>query len=106
MGTVTRYRLLRIRGGIIRYPVFSHDELRVCLLEFITSIHFSSLITIEIVAARQYALTWFSEYKKSGNRDCAGLINLMMSVSLPYNWAGSSVNCGSARRKARVFQTI
>ncbi len=63
MGTVTRYRLLRIRGGIIRYPVFSHDELRVCLLEFITSIHFSSLITIEIVAARQYALTWFSEYK-------------------------------------------
>ncbi len=42
------------RGGIIRYPVFSHGELMGYLLGFIL-IAFSSLISIEIVAARQYA---------------------------------------------------
>ena len=42
-------------GGIIRYPVFSHGELMGYLLGFITLIAFSSLISIEIVAARQYA---------------------------------------------------
>ncbi len=40
-------------GGIIRYPVFSHGELMGYLLGFITLIAFSSLISIEIVAARQ-----------------------------------------------------
>ena len=42
-------------GGIIRYPVFSHGELMGYLLGFITLIAFSSLIAIEVVAARQYA---------------------------------------------------
>ena len=46
-------------GGIIRYPVFSHGELMGYLLGFITLIAFSSLISIEIVAARQYAAAWF-----------------------------------------------
>ncbi len=45
-------------GGIIRYPVFSHGELMGYLLGSITVIAFSSLIAIEVVAAREYAAAW------------------------------------------------
>ena len=46
-------------GGLIRYPVISHGELMGYLLGSITVIAFSSLIAIEVVAARQYAAAWF-----------------------------------------------
>lgn len=46
-------------GGIIRYPVFSHGPLQGYLLGTITVIAFSSLIAIEVVAAREYAAAWF-----------------------------------------------
>ncbi|TCM63854.1 aspartate/glutamate:proton symporter (AGT family) [Acinetobacter calcoaceticus] len=46
-------------GGIIRYPVFSHGPLQGYLLGSITVIAFSSLIAIEVVAAREYAAAWF-----------------------------------------------
>lgn len=46
-------------GGIIRFPVFSHGELVGYLLASLTVIAFSSLIAIEVVAARQYATAWF-----------------------------------------------
>ena len=45
-------------GGIIRFPVFSHGELVGYLLASLTVIAFSSLIAIEVVAARQYAAAW------------------------------------------------
>ncbi|NUU64977.1 APC family permease [Enterobacteriaceae bacterium BIT-l23] len=56
-------------GGIIRYPVFSHGELLGYLLGFITLIAFSSLISIEIVAARQYAAAWFPSLSQPGSGD-------------------------------------
>jgi len=56
-------------GGIIRYPVFSHGELMGYLLGFITLIAFSSLISIEIVAARQYAAAWFPFLSQPGSGD-------------------------------------
>ena len=56
-------------GGIIRYPVFSHGELMGYLLGFVTLIAFSSLIAIEIVAARQYAAAWFPMLTKPGSSD-------------------------------------
>jgi hypothetical protein len=56
-------------GGIIRYPVFSHGELMGYLLGFITLIAFSSLISIEIVAARQYAAAWFPMLTQPGSSD-------------------------------------
>lgn len=46
-------------GGIIRYPVFSHGPLQGYLLGSVTVIAFSSLIAIEVVAAREYAAAWF-----------------------------------------------
>jgi amino acid transporter len=57
------------RRGIIRYPVFSHGELMGYLLGFITLIAFSSLISIEIVAARQYAAAWFPMLTQPGSSD-------------------------------------
>ncbi len=54
-------------GRIIRYPVFSHGELMGYLLGFITLIAFSSLISIEIVAARQYAAAWFPALTQPGS---------------------------------------
>lgn len=56
-------------GGIIRYPVFSHGELMGYLLGFITLIAFSSLIAIEVVAARQYAAAWFPFLSQPGSGD-------------------------------------
>lgn len=46
-------------GGIIRYPVFSHGPLQGYLLGSVTVIAFSSLIAIEVVAAREHAAAWF-----------------------------------------------
>lgn len=46
-------------GGIIRFPVFSHGELVGFMLSVMTVIAFSSLIAIEVVAARQYAAAWW-----------------------------------------------
>ncbi|CRG48575.1 APC family permease [Yersinia wautersii] len=56
-------------GGIIRYPVFSHGELMGYLLGFITLIAFSSLIAIEVVAARQYAAAWFPLLTQTDSSD-------------------------------------
>ncbi|MGO4814790.1 APC family permease [Cupriavidus sp. 2MCAB6] len=56
-------------GGIIRYPVFSHGELMGYLMGLITLIAFSSLIAIEVVAARQYAAAWFPFLSQPGSSD-------------------------------------
>ncbi|PYD74105.1 APC family permease [Novacetimonas hansenii] len=45
-------------GGMIRYPAYAHGPLLGALLGFITVIAYSSLISIEIIAARQYAGSW------------------------------------------------
>lgn len=54
-------------GGIIRYPVFSHGPLLGYLMGLITLIAFSSLIAIEVVAARQYAAAWFPWLSQPGS---------------------------------------
>lgn len=54
-------------GGVIRYPVFSHGELMGYLMGSITLIAFSSLIAIEVVAARQYAAAWFPSLTQVGS---------------------------------------
>lgn len=54
-------------GGVVRYPVFSHGPLLGYLMGFITLIAFSSLVAIEVVAARQYAAAWFPGLTHTGN---------------------------------------
>ncbi|MBC8830402.1 amino acid permease, partial [Escherichia coli] len=50
-------------------PVFSHGPLLGYLMGFITLIAFSSLIAIEVVAARQYAAAWFPGLTAEGSSD-------------------------------------
>lgn len=45
-------------GGVVRYPDYSHGAACGFLMGLTTVIAFSSLIAIEIVAARQYAGAW------------------------------------------------
>lgn len=61
-------------GGVVRYPVFSHGPLLGYLMGFITLIAFSSLVAIEVVAARQYAAAWFPSltHASSSNPTVAG----------------------------------
>ena len=54
-------------GGVVRYPVFSHGPLLGYLMGFVTLIAFSSLIAIEVVAARQYAAAWFPALTQDGS---------------------------------------
>ncbi|ABM99162.2 amino acid permease [Burkholderia mallei NCTC 10247] len=54
-------------GGVVRYPVFSHGPLLGYLMGAITLIAFSSLIAIEVVAARQYAAAWFAGLTVEGS---------------------------------------
>lgn len=54
-------------GGIIRYPLYSHGPLLGYLMGFITLIAFSSLIGIEVEAARQYASAWWPFLTQSGS---------------------------------------
>ncbi|MGE8409120.1 MAG: APC family permease [Pseudomonas sp.] len=56
-------------GGVVRYPVYSHGPLLGYLMGFITLIAFSSLVAIEVVAARQYAAAWFPQLTKAGSSD-------------------------------------
>lgn len=60
-------------GGVVRYPVFSHGPLLGYLMGFTTLIAFSSLIAIEVVAARQYAAAWFPSLTKEGSNDPTAL---------------------------------
>lgn len=55
-------------GGVVRYPEWSHGALPGFLMGLVTTIAFSSLIAIEIVAARQYAGAWIPGL----TRDAAG----------------------------------
>lgn len=46
-------------GGIVSYPAYSHGSVVGFLTGLITIIAYSSLISIEAIAARQYASAWF-----------------------------------------------
>lgn len=54
-------------GGIVRYPLYSHGPLIGCLMGFITLIAFSSMIGIEVEAARQYAAYWWPGLTQKGS---------------------------------------
>ncbi|CAI9121127.1 APC family permease [Brytella acorum] len=59
---------LPVAGGVVRFPETSHGPVAGFLMGLITTIAFTSLIAIEIVAARQYAGAWIPGL----NRDAAG----------------------------------
>ncbi len=56
-------------GGVVRYPEWSHGRLAGFLMGLVTTIAFSSLISIEVVAARQYAGAWIPGLTRDGAGD-------------------------------------
>ena len=54
-------------GGIIRYPLYSHGPLMGYLMGFITLVAFSSLIAIEVEAAREYAVSWWPALSRANS---------------------------------------
>lgn len=54
-------------GGIVRYPAYSHGPLMGYLIGCITLIAYSSFIAIEVVAARQYAASWWPSLTQNGS---------------------------------------
>lgn len=54
-------------GGIIRYPLYSHGPLMGYLMGFITLVAFSSLIAIEVEAAREYTASWWPALSRAGS---------------------------------------
>jgi len=79
-------------GGVVRYPEWSHGPLPGFLMGLVTTIAFSSLIAIEIVAARQYAGAWVHGLTRdaAGDPSLAGwmLQLLVLGALLLVNRAG------------------
>ncbi|MED1203260.1 APC family permease [Heyndrickxia acidicola] len=55
-------------GGILRYPVYSHGPLVGYLISFITIVAYSSLISIEVTAVRQYIAYWLPGLTKANSQ--------------------------------------
>lgn len=90
-------------GGVVRYPVYSHGPLLGYLMGFVTLIAFSSLIAIEVVAARQYAAAWFPLLSKpgSGNPTTAGWL-VQFALLCLFFW----LNYSSVKTFARANNLI
>ncbi|WP_284356883.1 APC family permease [Pseudomonas putida] len=68
-------------GGAIRYPVYSHGPLMGYLMGSITLIAFTSLVAIEVVAARQYASAWLPELSQP-NSGSPTLVGWLLQFAL------------------------
>lgn len=56
-------------GSVVRYPEKAHGPIAAFLTGSVTTIAFSSLIAIEIVAARQYADAWIGGLTRNSSGD-------------------------------------
>ena len=56
-------------GAVVRFPEWSHGALPGFLMGLVTTIAFSSLIAIEVVAARQYAGAWIPGLTRDAGGD-------------------------------------
>ncbi|WP_247255543.1 APC family permease [Pseudomonas moorei] len=54
-------------GGILQYPIISHGPMLGYMMGFITLVAYSSVVAIEVVAARQYASAWFPSLTEAGS---------------------------------------
>lgn len=54
-------------GGILQYPIISHGPMIGYMMGFITLIAYSSVVAIEVVAARQYASAWLPSLTEVGS---------------------------------------
>ncbi|MCE2563315.1 APC family permease [Komagataeibacter sp. FNDCF1] len=54
------------RGGVVRYPYCSHGRFLGFMVSLVTVVAFSSIVSIEVVAARQYVSVWFPALSQAG----------------------------------------
>ncbi len=69
-------------GGIVRYPVYSHGPLIGYLMGFATLIAYSSLCSIEVEAARQYASSWWPMLTKAGSSGSPTILGWSLQLVL------------------------
>lgn len=53
-------------SGILKYPMMSHGPIAGYMVGLITVVAYSSIVAIEVVAARQYASAWFPNLTVAG----------------------------------------
>ncbi|MCG0999016.1 APC family permease [Acetobacter persici] len=77
---------LPLAGSVVRYPEQAHGSTAAFLTGAMTTIAFSSLISIEIVAARQYADAWTGGLTRnaSGDPTLAGWLVQLAVMGLLY----------------------
>ncbi|MED4072569.1 APC family permease [Priestia endophytica] len=68
-------------GGILRYPVYSHGPLVGYLISFVTIIAYTSLVSIEVTAVRQYLAFWFPGLTKA-NSESPTVIGWLLQFAL------------------------
>ncbi|UNL82886.1 APC family permease [Priestia koreensis] len=69
-------------GGIIRYPVYSHGPLVGYMISFITIVAYTSLISIEVTAVRQYVDYWAGGVLTKANSDSPTILGWLLQFVL------------------------
>src|SRR5215216_7362477 len=69
-------------GGLVRYPLYSHGPLVGYLMSFITVIAFSSICSIEVEAARQYATSWWPALSQPGSTTSPTVLGWLVQLGL------------------------
>lgn len=69
-------------GGIVRFPVYSHGPLIGYLMGFASLICYSSLVAIEVEAARQYASSWWPALEQPGSSGSPSLLGWVVQFIL------------------------
>lgn len=69
-------------GGHVRYPAYTHGPLVGFLMSFATLIAYSSIIAIEVKAARQYATAWWPALTQSGSSGSPTILGWMFELTL------------------------
>lgn len=68
-------------GGVMRYPAYSHGPLVGFLMGVPTLISYTSIISIEVVAVRQYASAWLPALSQPGSEQPT-LLGWMVQLAL------------------------
>lgn len=96
-------------GGVVSYPAYSHGSVVGFLTGLITIIAYSSLISIEVIAARQYASAWFPDLSANSAGDATvigWLVQLLLLIGMFYLNFGGIKNFAKVNNIVSVFKFV
>ncbi|MDR7001230.1 APC family permease [Neobacillus niacini] len=93
-------------GGIVRYPVYSHGPLIGYLMGFASLIAYSSLVAIEVEAARQYASSWWPALDQPGSSGSPSLLGWVVQFILILTFFLLNYWSVKTFAKSNIFITI